>query len=292
MEDEVNDVEDDEVKGEEDDDVENDDVEEEDPSQDREPHFARACAVEMGLDILRGPLCPRFGKMLWAKTGVRNSRACAVEMDVNVSQETGNICPKFTGNMPEPRWSTLDTLFGEFYICIYSYILICTPIYLWTYPTYPTYPTHLPLFRKNVDQLRPCTCYLHCREDVPSEPDAMSADADTVDAMQRLGRGCSEAPSSLVKLTSAVEKPTICRSTSSGNQGLSWIFHIYMKYHGPGHNWGYCPFSDSPKGELWWWGERLQWFMIAIPKIYLPNMRGIELHRSRCLETNGLTCIC
>ena len=54
------DVEDDEVKGEENDDVENDDVEEEengavedddvekvDRSQDRDPHFVRACAVEM-----------------------------------------------------------------------------------------------------------------------------------------------------------------------------------------------------------------------------------------------------
>ena len=38
---------DDDVESEEDDDVEEDDVEEEDRSQDRDPHFAGACAMEM-----------------------------------------------------------------------------------------------------------------------------------------------------------------------------------------------------------------------------------------------------
>ena len=54
---EVDDVEDDEVKGEEDEDVDNDDVEEEedddveeeDRSQDRDPHLVRACTVDMHL---------------------------------------------------------------------------------------------------------------------------------------------------------------------------------------------------------------------------------------------------
>ena len=53
---EVDDVEDDEVKEEEDDDVEDDDVEEEDRSHDRDPHFVRACAVEMLVNISQEPL--------------------------------------------------------------------------------------------------------------------------------------------------------------------------------------------------------------------------------------------
>ena len=57
---EVDDVEDDEVKGEEDDDVKNDDVEEEGRSQDRDPHFVRARAVEMRVDISEEPLCARI----------------------------------------------------------------------------------------------------------------------------------------------------------------------------------------------------------------------------------------
>ena len=66
----VDDVEDDEVKEEEDDDVENDDVEEEeedddvkdddveeeDRSHDRDPHFVRACVVEMLVNISQEPL--------------------------------------------------------------------------------------------------------------------------------------------------------------------------------------------------------------------------------------------
>ena len=57
---EVDDVEDDEVKGDEDDDVKNDDVEEEGRSQDRDPHFVRARAVEMRVDISEEPLCARI----------------------------------------------------------------------------------------------------------------------------------------------------------------------------------------------------------------------------------------
>jgi len=34
-----------------------DDVQEEDRSQDRDPHFVRACAVEMHLDIAQEPFC-------------------------------------------------------------------------------------------------------------------------------------------------------------------------------------------------------------------------------------------
>ena len=38
------------------DDVEDDDVEEEDRSQDLGPHFVRACAVEIHVNILQEPL--------------------------------------------------------------------------------------------------------------------------------------------------------------------------------------------------------------------------------------------
>eukprot|EP00435_Cladocopium_sp_Y103_P067150 s196_g29.t1 len=52
-------VENDDVEKEEDDDVEDEDVEEEDRSQDWDPHFARACAVETHMDI--------SGKLLHAR---------------------------------------------------------------------------------------------------------------------------------------------------------------------------------------------------------------------------------
>jgi hypothetical protein len=62
-------VEDDDVENEEEDDVEDDDVQEEDRSQDRDPHFGRACAVEMHVDISQEPLYANFtGKMLRART--------------------------------------------------------------------------------------------------------------------------------------------------------------------------------------------------------------------------------
>ena len=56
-----------EVKGEEDD-VENDDVEgedddveeEEDRSQDRDPHFVRACAIELHLVVSQLPFCAKI----------------------------------------------------------------------------------------------------------------------------------------------------------------------------------------------------------------------------------------
>ena len=55
-----------EVKGEEDD-VENDDVEgedddveEEDRSQDRDPHFVRACAIELNLVVSQKPFCAKI----------------------------------------------------------------------------------------------------------------------------------------------------------------------------------------------------------------------------------------
>ena len=59
---EVDDVENDDVEEEEDDGVEEDrdDVEEEDRSQDLDPHFVRACAVEMHLDISPESLAARI----------------------------------------------------------------------------------------------------------------------------------------------------------------------------------------------------------------------------------------
>ena len=62
MGEEDNDVENDDVEEEVDDDVEDDDVEEKDRSQDRGPHFARACAVEIHLDISQEPLRARTYK--------------------------------------------------------------------------------------------------------------------------------------------------------------------------------------------------------------------------------------
>ena len=52
-------VENDDVEEEEDDDLKDDDVEEEDRSQDRDPHFARACTIEMHMDVAEEPHCVR-----------------------------------------------------------------------------------------------------------------------------------------------------------------------------------------------------------------------------------------
>ena len=83
QEDDVVDVAEDEVEV---DDVEDedDDVEEEGRSQDPDPHFVRACAVEMHLDISQEPLC---AKNCWPNVTDQNrdadfERACAV-MDMS-----------------------------------------------------------------------------------------------------------------------------------------------------------------------------------------------------------------
>ena len=138
-EDEVedDDVEDDDVKGEEDDDVaveeeENDDVEEEDRSQDREAHFVRACAIEMRINMSQEPLYTENHR----KNAVPHNRdphfvrACEVETHVKICAQntprtqTNTFCEpaqskrmsrfhkshfiqKFTGKMPQTRWSTL-----------------------------------------------------------------------------------------------------------------------------------------------------------------------------------------
>ena len=58
---EDDDVENDDLEEEEEDDeVEDGDVEEEDRSQDRDPHFVGACAVEMHLKIPQEPFCARI----------------------------------------------------------------------------------------------------------------------------------------------------------------------------------------------------------------------------------------
>ena len=83
---------DDDVESEEDDDVEEDDVEEEDRSQDRDPHFAGACAVEMHVDISPEPLYTEICKKnvrprLSPKrrhTHRHFVRACAVETQVKI----------------------------------------------------------------------------------------------------------------------------------------------------------------------------------------------------------------
>ena len=50
---------DDDGDDDDDDDVEDDDVEEEDRSQDLGPHFARACTIEMHMDVAEEPHCVR-----------------------------------------------------------------------------------------------------------------------------------------------------------------------------------------------------------------------------------------
>jgi len=84
---------DDDVESEEDDDVEEDDVEEEDRSQDRDPHFAGACAVEMHVDIsprvtLYGNLQEKCAAQIEPKAQTHTHRhfvrACALETQVKI----------------------------------------------------------------------------------------------------------------------------------------------------------------------------------------------------------------
>ena len=70
--------------------IEDGDVEEEeDPSQDRDPHFVRACTVEIHLDISEQQFYARICRKNAApqKLGVRFVRACAAEMHMDMSQE-------------------------------------------------------------------------------------------------------------------------------------------------------------------------------------------------------------
>ena len=96
---EDNDVENNNVEEEEgDDDVEDDDVEEEDRSQDRDPQFVRACAVEMHMDMLHEPFYARILKNLCPRLGSRFVRARAVEMHMDKTQES-----VFCGNLQGKR---------------------------------------------------------------------------------------------------------------------------------------------------------------------------------------------
>ena len=111
-------VEDDDAKGEEDYDfdVEEDDVEAENGSQDRGPHFVRACAVEMHANISHEPLFRKFaGKMprtrlsterghtLWGSLRGRN--AC---QDFTRATSYGNLLEKCC----RPDWAqNADTHF-------------------------------------------------------------------------------------------------------------------------------------------------------------------------------------
>ena len=83
------DVEAEEEKEEENDDVEEDDVEEEDRSQDRDTHFARACAVELQMNMPHSPFCLElYGtNAVRVSCGTYFARACAVAMHMDISQE-------------------------------------------------------------------------------------------------------------------------------------------------------------------------------------------------------------
>ena len=74
---------DDDVESEEDDDVEEDDVEEEDRSQDRDPHFAGACAVEMHVDI--SPRVTLYGNL-------QEKCAAQIEPKAQTHTHTDTLC--------------------------------------------------------------------------------------------------------------------------------------------------------------------------------------------------------
>ena len=96
-EDEVEDheVEDDDVKGEED-----DDVEEEDRSQDRGPHFVRACAVEMHFNISEEPLYTEIYR-----------KNAAAQMEPRTWTHTHTLC--------EPEQSKCMSTFHKSHLEIY-----------------------------------------------------------------------------------------------------------------------------------------------------------------------------
>ena len=80
---------DDDGDDDDDDDVEDDDVEEEDRSQDLGPHFARACPVEMHVNMSQEPAYTEiYRRSARAQNlGAHFVRACAGEIQVNMSQE-------------------------------------------------------------------------------------------------------------------------------------------------------------------------------------------------------------
>ena len=119
QDDEVKEEEDDEVENddveEEDDDLEDDDFEEEDRSQDRDPHFVQACAVEMHLTrtFHKSHFVREFtGKRLETRTSQNANthfvRACAVDMHLDISQEPlfTEMCKKNAGAQSETRTRT------------------------------------------------------------------------------------------------------------------------------------------------------------------------------------------
>ena len=71
--------------------------------QRRDPHFVRACAVKMHLDMSQEPLLTEiYGENAAAQNrGADFVRACAVETHIHMSQEP--FIRKFTGKMPRPR---------------------------------------------------------------------------------------------------------------------------------------------------------------------------------------------
>ena len=97
---------DDDVEKEEDD-VEEDDVEEEGRSQDRDPHFARACAIEMHVNISEEPLYTeiyRKNVVPQIESRTRTHILCepAQSKCTSTFQKTCFI-RKFPGKMPRPK---------------------------------------------------------------------------------------------------------------------------------------------------------------------------------------------
>ena len=123
MEDEVEDdeVEDDDVNREEDDDVENynveeeeeeeeeDDVEEGDRSQDLDPRFVQACAVETHVKISQEPLDTEIYRKNAAaqiEPRTQTNTLCEPAQWKRMSRfHKSHLIRKFTGKMPRPRLS-------------------------------------------------------------------------------------------------------------------------------------------------------------------------------------------
>ena len=88
---------------------EDDDVEEEDRSQDRHPHFVRACAVEMHVEISQEPLYTEIDKKNAApriEPRTRTHTLCEpAQSKCTSSFHKSHFIQRFTRKMPRPRFS-------------------------------------------------------------------------------------------------------------------------------------------------------------------------------------------
>ena len=87
---------------------EEDDVEEEDRSQGRDPHLARACAVEMPVEISQEPLYTemyRKNAAAHVEPRTQTHTLCEPAQSERMSWfHKSHFMRKFTGKMPRPSW--------------------------------------------------------------------------------------------------------------------------------------------------------------------------------------------